>query len=200
MSAQVDNKSPEATYTFDLKQNTIFERDNQNFINEVSIDQLNTLENISILSIYLSKGKIVEPHYHQRATELIYCVTGGVTVSIVNPFTNELHSYPITAGEVVNVPQGWWHYIVSDADHTNILGIFNAPRPEVILGSSLFNSTPPSIVAKTYCVNEAEWEKLTSPIPPSLFIGPPKNCHSNHKEKSGSYEPQWHPYSYCTKP
>ena len=105
-----------------FKQNTIFERDNQNFIYEVSIDQLNTLENISILSIYLSKGKIVEPHYHQRATELIYCVTGGVTVSIVNPFTNELQEIlsDYCRGSCERTTR-LVDYIVSDADHTNIL-------------------------------------------------------------------------------
>ncbi|MDS9470683.1 cupin domain-containing protein [Sporosarcina pasteurii] len=198
-----DVSSPSAEYTFDVNQNTLFKRDNKNFINELSIDQLNTLDNTSVLDIYLSEGKIVEPHYHQNASELVYCISGRVTVSLVNPRTKKLLSYPITSGQVVNVPQGWWHYIVSNADDTHFLGIFNAPKPEVILGSDLLNVTPANIVADTYCVDEEKWKKVTKPIPPSVFIGPPKNCHRDQHEhvdiNSTFTDPiyQWSPYTFC---
>ncbi|WP_075528331.1 cupin domain-containing protein [Sporosarcina ureilytica] len=198
-----DVSSPNAEYTFDVNQNTLFKRDNKNFINELSIDQLNTLDNTSVLDIYLSKGKIVEPHYHQHASELVYCICGGVTVSLVNPNTKELHSFSITSGQVVNVPQGWWHYIVSNADDTRFLGIFNAPKPEVILGSDLLNVTPANIVADTYCVDEVKWKEVTKPIPPSVFIGPPIDCHRDQHEhfdiNSTFTDPtyQWNPYTFC---
>lgn len=201
MHQKVDYRSPNTTYTFDLNQNTIFKRDPQNLINEVSIDQLNTLENTSLLDIHLSKGKIVEPHYHQDAAELVYCIAGGVTVSMINPFTQKLHSYPITPGQVVNVPQGWWHYIVSDTDHAQFLGIFDAPKPNVILGSDILNLTPSKIIADTYCVDEEEWEEVTAPIPPSVFIGPPKDCQRDMNHQPTIPQPreeQWNPYSYCT--
>lgn len=203
---KVDYRSPDAEYTFDVNENTLFQRDGENFINELSIDQLNTLENTSVLDIYLSKGNIVEPHYHQHAAELVYCIGGGVTVSLINPFTKKLHSYSITSGQVVNVPQGWWHYIVSNSDDTRFLGIFDAPKPEVILGSDILNLTPANIIADTYCVDEAEWKKVTEPIPMSVFIGPPKDCERDTKldtrgvpSHSHTYpkEEQWNPYSYC---
>lgn len=206
MHPKVDYTSPSAAFTFDVNQNTVFERDRQNYINELSINQLNTLENTSILDIYLSEGKIVEPHYHQHAAELVYCIKGCVTVSIVNPFTKKRQSYSITPGQVVNVPQGWWHYIVSNEDESHFLGIFNAPTPEVILGSDLLNLTPANIIAETYCVDEEQWKKVTASIPPSVFIGPPKNCrrdqHHHHHSMNEQFNPHAHigqlnPYTYC---
>ncbi len=195
--------SKDAQFTFDLSNNQLFKRNDQNYINELSIDELNTLDNTSVLDIHLSEGYIVEPHYHQEATELIYCIRGGVTVSMINPSTKKLHSYRITANQVVNVPQGWWHYIVSDADRTQILGIFNAPKPKVILGSDILNGTPTNIIADTYCVDEKEWKAAIAPIPESVFIGPPKNCQRekkhDHKLKPAYPRPreeQWNPYSY----
>lgn len=203
MYSKSDKTSSPAQFTFDLNDNQLFERNSQNYINELSIDQLNTLKNTSILDIHLSNGYIVEPHYHQDSTELIYCIRGGVTVSMIDPSTKQLHSYPITANQVVNIPQGWWHYIVSDADHTQILGIFNAPKPKVILASDILNGTPADIIADTYCVNKAEWKKAIAPIPSSVFIGPLKNC--KHEKNQGQdtkpvypkrRKEQWNPYSY----
>ena len=103
----------------------------------MGVNQLNTLDNISLLDIYLSANNVIEPHYHQNAAELVYCIAGSAVVSILNPFTKQLMHFPITPGQVANVPQGWWHYEVATQNNTHLLAIFNAPTPEVILGSDL---------------------------------------------------------------
>ncbi len=101
----MDYTSPTVQFTYDLSDNILFQKDAQNSINELSIQQLNTLANVSLLDIRLSTANVVEPHYHQNATELIYCISGAVTVSLINPFTRELRHFPITPGQVANVPQ-----------------------------------------------------------------------------------------------
>ncbi|MEK6992836.1 cupin domain-containing protein [Paenibacillus sp. FSL K6-1566] len=172
----MDFTSPSVRFTYDVNQNRFFTKDSQNFINSLSINQLNTLGNASLLDIYLSRGNVVEPHIHQNASELVYAVTGAATVSIINPFTKELLNFPITPGQVALVPQGWWHYEIATADDTHLLAIFDAPVPEFIGGSDLLRLTPASVFAHTYCLNEAKVKETLAPIKDTVVIGPPKDC------------------------
>src|SRR5690554_4520363 len=127
-------QTPAARFFFDLNRSPFFVLDACNFINIMGARQLNTLKNVSLLDVYMSAGHVVEPHYHQNAEEVIYCISGAVTVSILNPFTRQLLDFPLTPGQVANVPRGWWHYETATADNTHLLAIFDAPNPEVILG------------------------------------------------------------------
>lgn len=137
---------------------------------------MNTLDQVSLLDIVLSKGNVVEPHYHQNAAELVYCISGAAVVSILNPFTNKLHHYPIAPGTVANVPQGWWHYETASADHTHLLAVFNAPVPEVVFGSDILRLTPPELMAHTYCLDETKWKEAVAPLTQTVIIGPPADC------------------------
>lgn len=79
--------SPSTQFTFDVNTNTVFKKDDQNFINILGIQQLNSLENVSLLDYSLSANNVIEPHYHQNVTELVYCISGAATVFMINPFT-----------------------------------------------------------------------------------------------------------------
>ncbi|MDM5227462.1 cupin domain-containing protein [Cytobacillus sp. NJ13] len=179
MVKYLDYTSPSLNYFFDVNKSNLMKKDNRNFINVLGIQQLNTLEDVSLLDIYLSKSNVVEPHYHQNAAELVYCISGAATVSLLNPFTKQIQNYYITPGQVANVPQGWWHYEVANTDSTHLLAIFNAPTPEVILGSDILKLTPSNIMAHTYCMDEKQWKKTVAPVQPSAFIGPTKDCSRN---------------------
>jgi hypothetical protein len=87
---------------------------------------------------------------------LVHCISEAATISILNPFTKQLLHYTITPGQVANVPQGWWHYEIATLDNTHLLAIFDAPTPEVILGSDILKFTPAIIIAHTYCIDEAQ--------------------------------------------
>ncbi len=191
----MDYTSPATQYTFDVNTSPLFKKDNQNFINVLGIQQLNTLENLSLLDIFLSANNVVEPHYHQNASELVYCISGAATVSILNPFTKEILNYPITPGQVANVPQGWWHYEAASVDDTHLLAIFNTPTPEVILGSDLLKFTPANVMATTYCMDEEQWKQVTAPVTPSTYIGPAKDCSRSRKRFP---HPYWEP-SYLSQ-
>ncbi|MFI8685384.1 cupin domain-containing protein [Rossellomorea sp. NPDC077527] len=172
MTKYMDYTSPEAQFSYDVNNSPLFKKDNQNLINILGVDQLNTLDNTSLLDIYLSKNNFVEPHYHQNAAELVYCISGAATVSILNPFTKEILNYRLSPGQVANIPQGWWHYEEATKDRTHLLAIFNSPVPEVILGSDILTFTPSSVMAKNYCMNESAWIKTTEKVKPSTYIGP----------------------------
>ncbi|MCC3648916.1 MULTISPECIES: cupin domain-containing protein [Bacillaceae] len=179
MVKYLDYTSPSLNYFFDVNNSNLMKKDNRNLINVLGIQQLNTLEDVSLLDIYLSKNNVIEPHYHQNAAELVYCISGAATVSLLNPFTKQIQNYYITPGQVANVPQGWWHYEVANTDGTHLLAIFNAPVPEVILGSDILKLTPSNIMAHTYCMDEKQWKKTVAPVKPSTFIGPTKDCSRN---------------------
>ncbi|MBM7553528.1 cupin domain-containing protein [Thalassobacillus pellis] len=192
MTNDIDYTSPSAHFKFDMNNSTLFKKDNQNFINILGIKQLNTLQNTSLLDIYLSKGNVVEPHYHQNAAELVYGISGAATISMLNPNTKQYLHYSITPGQVVNVPQGWWHYEIANADNTHLLAIFDAPTPEVVLGSDILKFTPASIMAHTYCMDEAQWKQTTAPIQPTTYIGP--SCSTNQQSPAHTYHTPPHVY------
>ena len=186
----MDYTSQSTEFFFDINTSPLFRKDNNNYINVLGIQQLNTLKNVSLLDIFLSANNVIEPHYHQNAAELVYCISGAVTVSILNPFTKQLLHYPITPGQVANVPQGWWHYEVATVDNTHILAIFDAPTPEVILGSDILKLTPTNVMAHTYCIDEKQWKQAVAPVTPSTFIGPPKDCNRVPQQYVNQYYPQ----------
>ncbi|GAB2699192.1 cupin domain-containing protein [Paenibacillus thermoaerophilus] len=172
----MDYTSPYVQFTYDLSDNLFFKKNDRNYINALSIKQLNTLGNVSLLDIYLSTGNIVEPHYHQNASELVYCVSGAAVVSLINPFTQELLNFPIRPGQVANVPQAWWHYEIATVDNTHLLAVFDAPIPEFIGGSDLLRLTPAEVLAHSYCLDEAKVKETLAPITRTVFIGPPHDC------------------------
>jgi oxalate decarboxylase/phosphoglucose isomerase-like protein (cupin superfamily) len=176
-------------FTSDLSQNLNFKKDDRNFINELSLKQLNSLGNTSLLDIYLSQSTVIEPHYHPNSSELIYCICGSAVVSLLNPITKELLHFPVSPGQVANLPQGWLHYIVATADNTHLLAIFDAPIPQIILVSDFLRMIPSNVLAYTYCLDKDKVEDALSPLQQSVVLGPPAGCcehHNMHGKKSSS--------------
>nr|WP_251035716.1 cupin domain-containing protein [Paenibacillus sp. ISL-20] len=173
-----------------MSNSPFFKKDSRNYINSLSIKELNTLGNASLLDIYLSTGNVIEPHIHQNASELVYVISGAVIVSIVNPFTKELLNFTLTPGQVVLVPQGWWHYEMATVDNTHLIAIFDAPVPEFIGGSDLLRLTPASVFAHTYCLDEAKVKDTLAPITDTVIIGPPNNCSQQGQVQGQMKHPQ----------
>ncbi|GBF77218.1 hypothetical protein PA598K_05754 [Paenibacillus sp. 598K] len=185
----MDFTSPDVQFTYDLNQNVIFRKDPRNYIAELSIQQLNTLGNVSLLDIFLSKDNLVEPHYHQNASELVYCIAGAAVINVLNPFTKQLLHFPIKPGQVANVPQGWWHYDAATEDNTHLLAIFDAPVPDVILGSDILRLTPPEVLAHSYCLDREKIAQALAPLQQTVFIGPPKDCHHSQVQGTPAAKP-----------
>ena len=203
LTSYMDYTSPSAQFTFDVNTSTFFKKDGQNFINLLGNQQLNTLENMSLLDFSLSANNVIEPHYHQNAAELVYCISGLAKVSMINPFTKKLQEYEISPGQVANVPQGWWHYVTGIKDRTHLLAIFDAPTPEVILGSDILKIMPSHVMAHTYCIDEQQWNNTIAPMKQSTNIGPPSDCHTainstvtNYPYYNSYYNHSYYPLGY----
>jgi len=195
----------EPQYFADLNQNRLMTRNQDNFINRLGRDVLNTLGNVSLLDIYLSSGRTVEPHYHQNASELVYCISGSAQVSFINPVNNERSDILIQPGQVANIPQGWWHWETAAEDDTHLLAIFDAPYPEYILGSDILSRTPIDVLAHTYCLNPDQLRTALAPLNnETIVIGPKDDCavhpykpfHTDAAMVSNPYLPYPNRYSY----
>lgn len=143
MSSSIDYSLPTAQFAIDMNKSPFFKKDDQNYITIAGVEQLNTLKNLSFLDIHLSKDNVIEPHYHQNAEEVVYCIAGGVSVGLLNPFTKQYQHYSLSPGKLINIPRGWWHYEVATMEDTHLFAIFDAPTPEIILGSDFLSLTPP---------------------------------------------------------
>ncbi|KML30498.1 MULTISPECIES: cupin domain-containing protein [Priestia] len=197
----MDYNNPNVQYFSDVNKNRLNTRNDQNYINRLGRDVLNTLGNVSLLDIYLSKSHVVEPHYHQNAAELVYCISGSAVVSLINPFNNEVTNIPITPGQVANIPQGWWHWEIASEDNTHLLAIFDAPYPEYIFGSDILNKTPIEVLAHTYCLDPEQLKKTLAPLKnQTIVIGPTDECgekeHYKKKKQGGPVHHQKPTYTY----
>lgn len=186
----MDFTSPNVQYFYDLKNNRTFTKDGNNFINALGIQQLNTLGNVSLLDIYLSKANVVEPHIHQNASELVYCIRGTAVVSLLNPFTQTVLNFNITPGQVANIPQGWFHWEMATEDDTHLLAIFDAPVPEFIAVSDFLRLAPRNMLAHTYCLDQATVTKALAPIKSTTTIGPPADCADQRLSRPDSSPPK----------
>lgn len=83
-------------------------------------------------------------------------------------------------GQVVNIPEGWWHWETALADQTHLLDIFDGPTPTVVFGSDVLRLTPHEVLAHTYCLDGEQLEKTVKPIT-NTVIGPPNNCKQPHR-------------------
>ncbi|MGP7816762.1 cupin domain-containing protein [Niallia sp. 01092] len=184
----MDYTKSNVQYFFDINKNRLKTRNAQNYINELGRNNLNTLGDVSLLDIYLSKGRVVEPHYHQNAAELVYCISGSAVVSLINPFNNTLTNIPIKPGQVANIPQGWWHWEIANEDKTHLLAIFDAPYPQYIFGSDILTKTPIEVLAHTYCLNPEQLKKTLAPLKnQTIVIGPTDECVSQTEQRKQTY-------------
>ncbi|MEK4668640.1 cupin domain-containing protein [Niallia sp. FSL R7-0271] len=198
-TSYMDYTKPNISYFSDVNRNRLNTRNADNYINRLGRDVLNTLGEVSLLDIYLSNKKVVEPHYHQNAAELVYCISGSAVVSLINPFTNKVSNIPIKPGQVANIPQGWWHWEIASEDRTHLLAIFDAPYPEYIFGSDILTKTPVEVLAHTYCLDPVQLKKTLAPLKnETIVIGPTDECvqtqHSRNNETS-YYNHGYYPYS-----
>lgn len=163
-------------FTYDMSDNLLFKKDEENYIDALGIQQLNTIGNIYFLDIYLSANNYVDLHYHPNASELTYCISGGVEVSFINPNTNEWQQFNLKRGDVVSIPQGFWHCARATEDNTHLLATHDTNNLQTIFGSDILRITPAEVMADIYCLDESELAHVLQPIDKTIVIGPPVDC------------------------
>lgn len=167
--------SPSLTLMGDSNDVVNYRRDADNYVTQLFGTQLPAIDT-GFFNVRLTKGIVVQPHWHTNASELVFVISGEVMTSVFNPYTQKLMTYRLKPGQVSVLPKGWFHWIVTLSDKAHILTIFDQPTPDIVFGSDFLSSTPGEVMNRAYCVNEEDYAKAVAPIKESVILGPPPGC------------------------
>ncbi|MGQ8873018.1 cupin domain-containing protein [Paenibacillus sp. TSA_86.1] len=168
-------KSPNVPLAADSNAVVNYRRDSSNYVTQLFGEQLPTIEN-GFFNVYLSKGIIVQPHWHPNVTEMVVVINGEVTASVFNPFTRERITYRLKPGQVVVFPKGWFHWFVAETDDVYVLTIFDQPTPDIVFGADFLAATPPEVAHRAYCLDEEAYAKAVASIQNDAILGPNIGC------------------------
>uniref|UniRef100_UPI001E2EA408 cupin domain-containing protein n=1 Tax=Paenibacillus forsythiae TaxID=365616 RepID=UPI001E2EA408 len=167
--------SPEPALAADSNKHINYRRDAHNYLTQVFEAQLPAIPT-GFFNAHMTKGFVVQPHWHTNATELVFVISGEITTSVFNPCTQQLITYKLTPGQVSLFPKGWFHWIVVLSEQAHFLTIFDVPTPDVVYGSDFLKAVPPEVLNRAYCVNEKDYRQAVAPLQESVIIGPPPGC------------------------
>ncbi|MCL6460180.1 MAG: cupin domain-containing protein, partial [Gorillibacterium sp.] len=85
-------QAPDLTLAADSNRVLNYKRDPHNYITQLFGKQLPAIQN-GFFNVHMSKGIIVQPHWHTNVTEMIFVITGEIITSVCNPFTQRLLTY-----------------------------------------------------------------------------------------------------------
>jgi oxalate decarboxylase len=113
--------------------------------------------------VVLKKGGIREPHWHPDAWEFDYCISGKARMSVVGP-NNEWREFKVEPGQIVFVPQGYFHYFENvGKEDLRFLIVFNNSTKESSddIGVSVsLGGTPNHVLAATFGVPDSVFEQI----------------------------------------
>ncbi|QWU16110.1 Cupin [Paenibacillus sophorae] len=167
--------SPTLTLTADSNMYINYQADAHNYLTQVFGAQL-PANPTGLFNVHMTRGFIVQPHWHTNATELVFVISGEIMTSVFNPCTQQLMTYRLTPGQVSVLPKGWFHWIVVLSEQTHFLTIFDVPTPDVVYGSDFLKAIPPEVLNRAYCVGEEDYKKAVAPLQESVILGPPPGC------------------------
>ncbi|MBP3041572.1 cupin domain-containing protein [Bacillaceae bacterium Marseille-Q3522] len=185
--------SPSLNLFADSTETLTYQKDAFNYITQVFARQLPVIRT-GFFNVHMTKGVIIQPHWHTNANELVFVINGEVQTSVFNPFTQTLMTYHLKPGQVSQLPKGWFHWIISLTEQAHILTIFDVPTPDVVFGSDFLRFTPKEVMARAYCVNANQYARTVAPINESVILGPPPGCENRTGSGQSSYQPYYPPY------
>lgn len=165
-------QNPDLTLAADSNVFVNYQRDSHNYITQLFGEQFPAIKN-GFFNVHMTRGIIIQPHWHTNTTEMVIVVNGKIKTSVFNPFTQKLMTYKLGPGQVSMFPKGWFHWIVARSDDVHFLTIFDRPTPDIVYGSDFLRSIPKEIMNRAYAINEEDYAKTVTPIKESVIMGPP---------------------------
>lgn len=165
-------QDPNLRLAADSNQVLNYQRDPHNYITQIFGEQLPAIKT-GFFNVHLTKGIIIQPHWHTNVNELVYVIHGEVITSVFDPFTQRLISYHLKPGQVCMLPKGWFHWIIAESDHAHLLTIFDQPTPDIVYGSDFLRFLPAEVAQRAYGIRAEDYARAVAPIRESVILGPP---------------------------
>jgi len=129
-------------------------------VNELSIQQIPHLKDITLYWLHGQPHSLREPHWHPRTAELNYCLKGTAQIGVVAP-NGGRETFKIAPGDVAFIPANYFHYIASTGDEPLELLVFfsNTDVPHIDL-SQLFDYFPREVIAPSFGLKTQAFETL----------------------------------------
>ncbi|KAI5667125.1 hypothetical protein M9H77_16978 [Catharanthus roseus] len=102
------------------------------------------------------------PHYHPRATEVVFVLEGKVYSGFVDS-KNKVYAKVLEKGDVMVFPKGLIHFQMNIGDsHATIIGNFNSQNPGLVkIPTAIFGSEiQQDLLMKAFGLNSKEISKL----------------------------------------
>jgi oxalate decarboxylase len=130
-------------------------------VNELSIQQIPHLKDITLYWLRGQPHSLREPHWHPQTAELNYCVKGTAQIGVVAP-NGGRETFKIAPGDVAFIPANYFHYIASTSDEPlEFLVFFSNTDVLHIDLSQVFDYFPREVIAASFGLNKQAFETLS---------------------------------------
>ncbi|XP_028793349.1 germin-like protein subfamily 3 member 4 [Neltuma alba] len=146
-------KNPENTTAQDFKTSELSEAGSTDNIFSSSMKIVGASEFPGLNTLGLSIGRIdidadglITPHYHPRATEVIFVTKGKLVVGFLDT-KNQLFQKFLSAGEVFVFPKALLHFILNRGfEAATVISVYSSQNPGLVsFTSAAFDNTLESI-------------------------------------------------------
>jgi oxalate decarboxylase len=128
------------------------------------------LKRLSIKRLLLAANAMREPHWHANASELSYCVSGNVLVSVLDS-GSVLSSFTIGPGQMFHIPSGSIHHIENlGAEPAELIIAFRHEKPEDFSMHAAFGAMTDAVLGNTYDLTASAFAPLRRSTEGALIV------------------------------
>jgi oxalate decarboxylase len=124
-------------------------------VTRVNADELPILNGLSIKRLVLEPGSIRAPHWHANASELAYCVSGAVLVSVLGN-GSAFSCFEVASGQMFHIESGALHAIENIGTlKAELIIAFRHERPEDFSLHAAFGAMTDPVLGNTYGMDQS---------------------------------------------
>ena len=129
-------------------------------VNELRIEQIPHLTDITLYLLRSQPRGLREPHWHPNTAELNYCVQGTAQIGVVTP-NGGRETFEIVPGDVAFIPANYFHYIASTSDEALYFLVFfsSVDVPHIDLSQN-FDYFPREVIAASFGLEKQAFDEL----------------------------------------
>jgi len=139
-------------------------------VRRVSARRLPVMERLSIKRLVLAPNAIREPHWHANASELTYCLSGKVLVSVLDDGSASA-SFTVAAGEMFHVASGSLHHIENVGGvEAELIVAFRNEEPEDFSFHAALGAMSDAVLGNTFDLPSSAFAAIPRDTEPAYLL------------------------------